>query len=52
MGDICQKKGKKGMFPKVPPFQHYPDLFLFLRKDADSGIADVEDAKKRLVGLY
>jgi tetratricopeptide (TPR) repeat protein len=45
LGKIYQKKGWKGK-----AIEHY-EKFLDLWKDADPGIAEVEDAKKRLAGL-
>jgi len=42
---IFQKKGWKGK-----AIEHY-EKFLSLWIDADQGIAEVEDAKKRLAGL-
>ncbi len=44
-GKICEQKGWKGK-----ALEHY-EKFLDLWKDADSGIAEVEDAKKRVGGL-
>jgi len=45
LGMIYEQKGWKGK-----TIEHY-EKFLNLWKDADSGIAEVEDAKKRLAGL-
>jgi len=45
LGKIYEQKGWKGK-----AIEHY-EKFLDLWKDADPGIADVEDAKKRLAGL-
>ncbi len=44
LGKIHEEKGWKGKAIK-----HY-EKFLDLWKDADPGIAEVEDAKKRLAG--
>jgi len=43
VGKIYEQKGNKAI-------EHY-EKFLEIWKDADPGIAEVEDAKKRLVGL-
>jgi len=45
LGRICEQKGWKGK-----AIEHY-EKFLNLWKDADPGIAEVEDARKRLDGL-
>jgi serine/threonine protein kinase/Tfp pilus assembly protein PilF len=45
LGKIYEQKGWKGK-----AIEHY-EKFLDLWKDADPGIAEVEDAKKRLAGL-
>ena len=45
LGKIYEQKGWKGK-----AIEHYKK-FLALWKDADPGIAEVEDAKKRLAGL-
>jgi tetratricopeptide (TPR) repeat protein len=45
LGKIYEEKGWKGK-----AIEHY-EKFLSLWKDADPGIAEVEDAKKRLAGL-
>jgi len=45
LGMIYEKKGMK-----KEAIEHY-GKFLDLRKDADLGIAEVADAKKRLAGL-
>jgi serine/threonine protein kinase/Tfp pilus assembly protein PilF len=45
LGKIFEKKGWKGK-----AIEHY-EKFLNLWKDADPGIAEVEDARKRLAGL-
>ncbi len=45
LGKICEKQGRKDK-----AVEHY-EKFLFLWKEADPGIAEVEDAKKRLAGL-
>ena len=45
LGKIYGQKGWKGK-----AIEHY-EKFLDLWKDADPGIAEVEDAKKRLAGL-
>jgi len=45
LGKIYEQKGWKGK-----ALEHY-QKFLGLWKDADPGIGEVEDAKKRLAGL-
>jgi len=45
LGKIYEQKGWKGK-----AIDHY-QRFLDLWKDAEPGIAEVEDARKRLVGL-
>ena len=45
LGKIYEQKGRKGK-----AIEHY-EKFLDLWKDADPGIAEVEDVKKRLAGL-
>jgi serine/threonine protein kinase/Tfp pilus assembly protein PilF len=45
LGKICEQKGWKGK-----AIEHY-EKFLDLWKDADPGITEVEDARKRLAGL-
>jgi len=45
LGKIYEEKGWKGK-----AIEHY-EKFLDLWKDADPGIADVDDAKKKLAGL-
>ncbi|MFX0206262.1 MAG: tol-pal system YbgF family protein [Candidatus Hodarchaeota archaeon] len=45
LGKIYEQKGWKGK-----AIEHY-SKFLMLWKDADPGIAEVEDARERLVGL-
>jgi tetratricopeptide (TPR) repeat protein len=45
LGKISEQKGLKGK-----AIENY-EKFLDLWKDADPGIAEVEDAKKRLVGV-
>ena len=45
LGKICERKGWKGKAID------YYEKFLSLWKDADPGIAEVEDARKRLAGL-
>jgi serine/threonine protein kinase/Tfp pilus assembly protein PilF len=45
LGKVCEQKGWKGK-----AIEHY-EKFLDLWKEADPGIAEVEDAKKRLAGL-
>ncbi len=45
LGKICEQKGWKGK-----AIEHY-QKFLDLWKDADPGIAEVEDARKRVGGL-
>jgi tetratricopeptide (TPR) repeat protein len=45
IGKIFEQKGNK-----AKAIEHY-DKFLTLWKDADPGIAEVEDARKRLAGL-
>ena len=45
LGKICEQKGQK-----TKAIEHY-QKFLDLWKDADPGIAEVEDARKRLAGL-
>ncbi len=45
LGKIYEEKGLKGN-----AIEHY-EKFLDLWKDADPGIAEVEDARKRLAGL-
>jgi len=45
LSKIHEKKGRK-----AKAIEHY-EKFLDLWKDADPGIAEVEDAKKRLAGL-
>jgi tetratricopeptide (TPR) repeat protein len=45
LGKICEEKGWKGKAIE------YYEKFLDLWKDADPGIAEIEDAKKRLAGL-
>jgi predicted hydrocarbon binding protein len=45
LGKIFEQKGWKGK-----AIEHY-EKFLELWKNADSGIVEVEDAKKRLAGL-
>jgi serine/threonine protein kinase/Tfp pilus assembly protein PilF len=45
LGKMYEQKGWKGK-----ALEHY-EKFLTLRKDADPGIAEVEDAKKRLAAL-
>ena len=45
LGKIHEQQGQKNK-----AIEHY-EKFLDLWKDADSGIAEVEDAKKRLAGL-
>jgi len=44
LGKIFEQKGWKGK-----AIEHY-EKFLDLWKDADPGIAEVEDARKRLAG--
>ena len=44
-GKIYEQQGKTSK-----AIEHY-EKFLFLWKDADPGIAEVEDARKRLAGL-
>jgi tetratricopeptide (TPR) repeat protein len=45
LGNICDEKGWKGK-----AIEHY-EKFLDLWKDADVGMPEVEDAKKRMAGL-
>jgi len=45
LGKICEQKGWEGK-----AIENY-EKFLDLWKDADLGIPEVEDAKKRLAGL-
>ncbi len=45
LGKIYEQKGWKGK-----AIEHY-EKFLDLWKDADPGISEVEDAKKRVAGL-
>ncbi len=45
LGKIYEEKGWKGK-----AIEHY-EKFLDLWKDADPGIAEVDDAKKKLAGL-
>ena len=45
LSKICEEQGDK-----AKPIAHY-EKFLDLWKDADPGIAEVEDARERLAGL-
>ncbi len=45
LGKIYEEKGWKGK-----AIEHY-EIFLDLWRNADPGIADVDDAKKKLAGL-
>jgi len=45
LGKIAEQKGKK--LEAIICYKRFLDLW----KDADSGIPEVEDAKKRLAGL-
>jgi len=45
MGKILEQQGNK-----TKAIEHY-EKFLDLWKDADPGIAEVDDARKRLAGL-
>lgn len=45
LGKIYEKKGLRGK--AIEHYQKFPDLY----RDADPGVAEVEDAKKKLAGL-
>jgi len=45
LGKICEQQGDT-----AKAIEHY-QKFLTLWKDADPGVAEVKDAKKRLAGL-
>ena len=48
MTNTCRRDIEKSIFGRAT---EYYEKYIHLWKDADPGIAEVEDAKKRLAGL-